>query len=61
VIKAKDDLAQAERDKAKAEERRIELKKKQLAKLEAEAEARRKLDAKINEVKGKDPWDSGFL
>ena len=61
AIKAKDDLAQAERDKAKAEERRIELKKKQLAKLEAEAEARRKLDAKINEVKGKDPWDSGFL
>jgi hypothetical protein len=29
--------------------------------LEAKMEERRKIEAKVNEVRGKDPWESGFL
>lgn len=44
-----------------AEERQRAYEAKQLNEQQVQKEKQRKLQAKINEIKGKDPWDSGFL
>jgi hypothetical protein len=43
------------------DEQRVRYEKRRQDEAAAEIEKQRKVQLKINEVKGKDPWDSGFL
>lgn len=61
-------LEEVEERRARDEARKKELAERELAyekekkrELELEQERQRKIKAKITEVKGKDPWSSGFL
>jgi hypothetical protein len=52
------------RDEAREKDlaaRQLAYEERQKLELEIEKEKQRELQAKINEIKGKDPWDSGFL
>ena len=64
-IKALEEVAERrERDEARSKEiaaRELAYEKEKKRELEVEQEKQRKIKAKITEVKGKDPWSSGFL
>ncbi len=64
-IKALEEVAERrERDEARRKElaeRELAYEKEKKRELELEQEKQRKIKAKITEVKGKDPWSSGFL
>ena len=51
-----------EETQAKAAEERLRAyEAKKLNEQQVQKEKQKKIQAKINEIKGKDPWDSGFL
>ena len=64
-IKALEEVAERrERDEARSKEiaaRELAYEKEKKRELAIEQEKQRKIKAKITEVKGKDPWSSGFL
>lgn len=58
---AKERIEQAQAKAQELEKRRQLNEKKRLEEERIESEKQKKIQEKINEVKGKDPWDSGFL
>jgi hypothetical protein len=52
---------QEEAQAKEAQKRQLVFEEKKRQEEQAQKEKQRKLQAKINEIKGKDPWDSGFL
>lgn len=53
--------AEEEASQRRLAERQRQFEERRLQEEKAEKERQKKIQEKINEVKGKDPWDSGFL